>query len=77
MATPKLKAACVWCNKYDSEKACRLCREGFPESILALPHEGWRYDNEKSNYESTSDSKNFVRFNMIWKDRMVYMYRTR
>lgn len=36
-----LERPCVWCKKYDSKKACRLCREGFPLRLLPfLPHDG-------------------------------------
>lgn len=36
-----LERPCVWCKKYDSKKACRLCREGFPLRLLPfLPHGG-------------------------------------
>lgn len=36
-----LERPCVWCKKYDSKKACRLCRVGFPLGLLPfLPHGG-------------------------------------
>ena len=41
-----LECACIWCKKYDSKKACRLCREEFPLRLLVLlPRGGCFYPN--------------------------------